>query len=483
MTILKEMLHKYKSLSTPVRASIWFTICSFIQKAISMITTPVFTRLLSTEEYGLFSVYQSWSSILFIIITLSISSGVFNNGMVKFEDDRDAYISSIQGLITISAVLLFCIYLLFSKDINNLLELPTIFVGLIFIQSYFEMPFSLWSSRQRFEHKYQKLVAVTLFIAIFSPILGVIGVLNTKTYKTEARIISFVFVQAIFGIWFLFYNQKHGKKWFNKVYWKYTLSLALPLIPHYLSMIVLQQADRIMISRMCGNDKAAIYSVSYSVSTIAITFINSINASFVPYIYQNIKRKEYQGIRSSANFLLVFVSCLSIFMMALGPELVSFFAPEQYHEAIWIIPPVASSVFFQFQYSLFSNVELYYEKKWYITTASICGALLNIILNHVFISSYGYVAAGYTTLFCYLAFAVFHYIMYRKTINTEISPKCYIYDIRFQLFSSLGVLCFMFGVLYTYKHLWLRYTIIIVIILLSFVFRKTILMKLRELKK
>ena len=97
---MKKILNKYHSLSNPVKASIWFTICNVLQKGISMITVPVFTRLLTTEQYGVYSVYQSWYSIIGVFATLNLYYGVFNNGMIKYEKDKNAFTSSMQGLTT-----------------------------------------------------------------------------------------------------------------------------------------------------------------------------------------------------------------------------------------------------------------------------------------------------------------------------------------------------------------------------------------------
>ena len=47
----------YKNMSLPAKASIWYMLCSVLQKGISVITTPIFTRILSTEQYGLVSIY------------------------------------------------------------------------------------------------------------------------------------------------------------------------------------------------------------------------------------------------------------------------------------------------------------------------------------------------------------------------------------------------------------------------------------------
>lgn len=54
MSVLKVCIEKYCSLPTLTKASLWFLVCSFIQKGISVISTPIFTRLLTPEEYGLF---------------------------------------------------------------------------------------------------------------------------------------------------------------------------------------------------------------------------------------------------------------------------------------------------------------------------------------------------------------------------------------------------------------------------------------------
>ena len=64
------MIDRYKKIPIAVRAGIWLTLCSLIQKGISVITVPVFTRILSTEDYGLVSVFVSWTNII-ILFTLT----------------------------------------------------------------------------------------------------------------------------------------------------------------------------------------------------------------------------------------------------------------------------------------------------------------------------------------------------------------------------------------------------------------------------
>ena len=77
---MSKLMNKYKSLPVQVRASFWFLICAFLQRGISTITTPIFTRLLSTAEYGQYSVFNSWLGIITVLVTLNLYSGVYTQG-------------------------------------------------------------------------------------------------------------------------------------------------------------------------------------------------------------------------------------------------------------------------------------------------------------------------------------------------------------------------------------------------------------------
>ena len=69
MSRMNKLLVKYRSIPVQVKASLWFLICAFLQKGISFITTPIFTRLLSTSEYGQYNVFNSWMNIIIVIVT------------------------------------------------------------------------------------------------------------------------------------------------------------------------------------------------------------------------------------------------------------------------------------------------------------------------------------------------------------------------------------------------------------------------------
>ncbi len=479
--VLKRISNLYSSLSEPVKASIWFTICNIVQKGISLLTTPIFTRILTTEQYGTYSVYQSWYSILTIIATLNLYAGVYNNGLTRFPEDRERLTSSLQGLSTAVTALLLVIYLSNKSFWNDQMNLSTVFMLAMFMELFFAPAYSFWAVGQRYDYKYRGIVITTIILAMGSPLLGVLAVISTE-YKAEARVLSYVFVQVAVGVVFYVYNIIRGKHFFIKKYWVFALKFNLPLVPHYLSMTVLNQSDRIMISGMVGTSEAAIYSVAYSVAMMMTVVVNAINNSFIPYTYKSIKSQDYAGIRKNSNFLLILVGSACILAMALGPELIKLFATEEYYDAIWVMAPVASSVYFMFLYPLFANIEFYFERTRFIMFASCAGAIVNIVLNYVFIRLFGYYAAGYTTLVCYILFAFAHYFFYRKIIKQELLGVTDLYDMKFVILFSIIILVMMLIMVLTYSSIILRYGVVCVLCFIAFIKREMIICKLKELK-
>ena len=122
---------KYRSLSVQAKAALWFTICSFLQKGISFITVPIFTRLMSTEEYGTYTVYLSWLQILTIMTSLYLFNGVYDNAMAKYEKQRDEYTSAMQGLTLVITGAVFALYCFTSGFWEKILNLPKSMILLI----------------------------------------------------------------------------------------------------------------------------------------------------------------------------------------------------------------------------------------------------------------------------------------------------------------------------------------------------------------
>ena len=464
MDTIKSFITKYKNIPIEVKASIYYTICSIIQKCIVLITLPLFTRLLTTTQYGEYSIYQSWMSIVIIFATLNLQYGSFDTAMIKFENDRDRYISSVQGLVTLLTLIIFIVYLLSPQFWNNVFELPTILMIAMFIEILMTTVIAFWNNKQRFIYKYKPMIMVTLFISIMSPLIGLIGVLSFQE-KGIARILGNTLVYVCIGLIVYLYHIYKGKALYSKEYWKYALRFNIPLVPYYLSQMIFNQSDRIMISRMCGVDQAALYSVAYQFAVVLVFVINSINSSFVPWTYRQIKAKSYDTIKKVTNVLVIFIAIMMLSLILFGPEAIMILGGNKYLDAIWVIPPVAGSLLFLFLSQLSINVMFYFEENTYLVKGSILSAVLNIVLNFILIPILGYVSAGYTTLFSYIAFWLCNLYYMNKTCKDKIDD--YQFDTLFDL-KKIFLLAIIFVVAiivlsFTYYVTWLRIVLIIVI--------------------
>lgn len=479
---MEKIISIYKNLHIAVKASVWFTICTVLQKGLSVITIPIFTRILTTEQYGVYSVFQSWLSIVTIFATLMLVGGVFNKGLIKFEDDRNAFISSIQGLSNTITTVILLAYLMFHNQINSIFVLntpnPTVLIIAMFIQLMTNPALGFWSAEQRFDYKYKSLVFVTIFIAIVTPLINLLVVIKSEL-KSEAWIITTCTINFFAGLVFWIRNFVRGKKFYSKKYWKYALKFNIPLIPHYLSQTVLNQSDRIMINNFCGANQAGIYSVAYSAAMIVTLVTTSINNSYMPWTFKSLKAKEYESLKKISNYILIIVAIMILCFIALAPEIISIFAPKDYYEAIWIIPPVAVSVYFMFLYSLFSNIQFYFEKTKFIMIASIIGAILNVILNWIFIPMYGYLVAGYTTLMCYIVFCLTHYYFMKYISRTNCNSVSF-YDINTIIIISCVLLVFSTLLMWLYQVWYVRYIFILIVIILMILKRKLIIEKMQD---
>lgn len=317
--------------------------------------------------------------------------------------------------------------------------------------------------------KYKKLVFVSLFITISGVIIGILGVVYSK-YKYEFRVSSPIFVTTFIGIILYLNTYKQADYKFTTKYWKYALVLSIPLLPHYLSIKILNQVDRVMITQMVGLSETGLYNLACTVSNLMIIATDAINRSMCPYVYKSIKNKNILPVRKMTSSILLVVMVVSFLEMLIAPELIKIFATDDYLDAIYVIPPVAMSIYFIFLYVVFANVEFYFEKTIFATIVSGIAAVMNIGMNYIFLKKYGYYAAGYTTLICYMLFALLHYWNYKRILKREPYLNG-IFDIRHVLLISFSGLALMGICLLLYRYSVIRFSLVIIIITISFYFR------------
>lgn len=470
--MLHKFCEKYNSLSVQLRATVWFFICSVLQKGISVITTPVFTRLLSAAEYGQYSVFNTWLSIISVIVTLQLAGGVYTMGIVKFKEEERVFTSSLQGLNLTLCLVWTIAYIVFRDFWNALFSLTTVQMLAMLVMIWASASFIFWMTTQRNAYRYRALVAVTLAVSLGKPVVGIFFVIHAQD-KVTARILGLMLVEVIAYSGFFASQMRKGKTFFSKKFWRYAIFFNLPLIPHYLSGSILASSDRIMIQKMVGDEQAGTYSLAYSVSMIMTMVNEALNKTMSPWLYQRMRKKDYSSMFKVVYPSLFLIACANLLLIAVAPEIVTLFAPKEYYEAIFVIPPIAMSVYANYLYLCFAPFEFYFEKRMWTTVGTLTSATVNILLNYTLIDFYGYYAAGYTTLFCYLLNSTMHYFFMRKVCKRYLddirpySPK------RLLLISSAFVIT-GFAYIPTYQNITARYLLTLFLLILLLFQRKRV---------
>lgn len=476
--MLSSFIKKYQTLSISTRASLWFLVCSVLQKGISVITTPIFTRILTATEYGQFGVFNSWLSVITVFVTFSLTSGVYTMGIVKFKEEENVFTSSLQGLNLTLCLFWMFIYTIFRSFWNELFDLTTVQMYAMLLMIWTSATFSFWMTTQRNQYKYRLLVFITLLVSILKPLLGFFLVVHSHD-KVTARILGLAIVELACYSIFFFIQMKKGKKFYSRKYWKYAIIFNFPLIPHYLSNVILVSSDRIMIQNINGESAAGIYTLAYTIASLMLMVNDALNKTMSPFIYQNIREKKYKSFNGVFITSLIIVGFCNLLLIAIAPEIIMIFAPSEYYDAVYVIIPVAMSGLFMYMYLGFAPFEFYFEKRVWTTLATFLSAVLNLFLNYIFINLCGYVAAGYTTLICFIINAWIHYYFMRKVCKENLN-NLKPYDVKILLVISSGfvILGLIFIPMYSYPVI--RYIFILIILLCAFINRKHFIPLLRS---
>ena len=478
---MTKLFKKFRDMPENLKATIVFAIASFATSGINYITTPIFTRLLTTAEYGIVSLYNSWFSIVqvFASVTL-IFPGILNVGLYDHRDNRWKYLSSMLGIITFSSLLLSVVYFCFRNAVNELFKLPTSVMILMLLMCFIQPATTFWTFKQRYEYKYKITFIVSVGSAVLAQVFSIISVIfaskHTDMNLAYVRLWSAGAVNlSVASVLFIYICLK-GKSFIDLPLWKKTFIVAIPLIPHYIGSVMLTSTDKIMISRMIGDEKTGIYSLAAILSAIGVLLWRALSVTYTPFVNAKLGERKFSEIRSAVKPLLMFVGVLCVITSLAAPEIIRILATEEYLEGVYVVPPVAAGIFIHALYDNFTAISFFHKKSMRIMIATVTAAATNIVLNYFLINSFGYIAAGYTTLASNLVLTGMHYINARQIEKEEV------YDPKFSLLSVIGVTvaCLLCNLVYSFFII--RYIIIVLLLAVLFVKRKLLIDTLISMK-
>jgi len=436
-----------------LKSGLWYTASNFLVKGIGFLTTPIFARILSQNDFGLYNNFLSWLSILIIITTLNLDSTLIR-ARYDYENTFDEYILSVNILSKISTIIWFLVFNAFSEQFTHFFGMERTHINLMTLYLFFLPSINMFQAREKYYFEYKKTVFTSVALCIITAVLSVLLVLMLDS-KLDGRILGYVFPTVIFGIAFDLFFVKNGRK-IKTEYWRYALPISLPFILHLLSLTLLNSTDRVMINHMCGSKETALYSLAYTCGAIVTVLAASLNSAYAPWLGEKLNLNKLSEIKKFSYKYISMFSILAIGIMLVTPEILLIIGGNNYVEAKYVMPPVTMGCVCQFIYMMLVNVEQFKKKTLGMSIASLIAALINLGLNFLLIPYYGYIAAAYTTLVGFVCLLCMHMFLVYKIGYKNV------YDYRFISLVIVSGLFFTLIINWLYSYAILRYSLLVV---------------------
>lgn len=375
-----------------------------------MITFPYASRVLGVENFGKFNFGLSLVSYISIIAALGTSNYAIREGS-RIKEDKNKlnnFVNEIFTLNLISTILAYLILvtlLIFWKKLDD-------YILLILVQSTVILFTTLgidWINSIKEDYFY--ITFRYIICQFISLILMFIFVKNTSDYIVYAfvnasatilaNISNFYYVKKQYNIKLRFISLNRTFKHFAPVLIMFGSSLA---------SVIYINSDILLLGILKSDVEVGYYSVSVKVYTLVKQVINAIMVVMIPRISFELSKNNQKAIKIMLENLQNFIFLITLPMVSglycLSPQIIELFAGKSYIYGVSSLQILSFSLFFAVFANYFVNVIMipFKREKFFLIT-TIVSAILNILLNFIFIPIMGMNAASFSTVLSELVLA------------------------------------------------------------------------------
>jgi O-antigen/teichoic acid export membrane protein len=374
-----------------------------IGNAVPILTLPIFSRILTVEEFGVFALSQVYAIFINGISNFGLTIGYERNFFENKEKIKRAGLLFSTLLFVISTFAFFAILTFIFKEPLSKLIIGSEKYSYILFWSYCSTGMTslkaffliyLKNTENAKAHVWYTIdenligVVLSLFMVAYLK-LGVIGLI-------WGPLIASALVFVVLSIRFL----RELPLVFNKQLLKESLKISLPLTPRIFFGVIGNQFDKYMIGLLSSVGGAGIYNLGQKIANIVFTFMTAVQNVFAPQVYKRMFEMDKEaGGRSIGAYLtpFIYISISGALIVSLfSEEIIILLTPKSYHDAIEIVS-ILSMLFATYFFG--KQPQLIYAKKTSITSwLTLVGIALNILINIPFIYLWGMLGAAYGTL-------------------------------------------------------------------------------------
>lgn len=389
-----------------LKAGVFYIFAQLFIRGISFLTTPLYTRLLTTAQYGQIKVYESWLLIAVPVMSLCLWKSVDRAKYDLDEQGYNAYVSSNHTLSYISIGICFLVCLVFKDQVEAFCHMDDVmfYVGFGYVFAYSSILFMQRREKQMMRYKASTLI--TLLTVVPATVISLAWMYWGKQNGMQQelvhyRVISFYGIHIVGGIVVIVLLTLQGRKLVAKEFWKYGLLYSLPLIPEAISIQIMNQADKIMVQNMVSDEASGLIGLGTTVSFIIWILEDSVWNAWQPWLFEKISRRETKDVQEPWKVLMHGFGLISWCIVMLAPEIVLILGGSRYYSVIWLVTPMVTGTLFRFYSYSYTAIQNYHKKTEYVALGTLLAMMINVVLNYFCIRQFGYQAAAYTTAVSY----------------------------------------------------------------------------------
>ena len=418
------------------------TICT---KLLTFFLLPLYTGLLSTEEYGIVDLFTTIISLVVPIISLQIEQGLFRFLIDNRKDEKKKkeLISTSIVFVIINVLVYLIIFIIISPFIHNDYKyfLATNVIACLFSTLLLQIARGFGNNKE-----YSVAGVITAFFTIICNILFLVEL----HLKVNGMLLG-TLIGYLLGIIYLFtkiriyhyFSFRHCKKDSLKKLLKYSI----PLVPNQLSWWVFNTSDRVIVSILLGLSSNGILSISYKFSSAFVLLYNIFNMSWMESMSLHINDKDVENyFNKTVNTIFNFFAAIAILIIAFMPILFDLLINKNYIESYNLIPISLLATICQVVVGLVSVVYVAKNDTKALANTAILSAVINIVVHLGLIRFIGLYAALISTFISYLIFAIYRsYDVNKKYIRVKYDSNKFI--ILF-IISAIILICYYLNNLY-----------------------------------
>lgn len=390
-------------------------------QAISFISIPLVTRLLSPDEYGTYNVFLSYIGIFSVVLTLNLSSSV-GRYFYENKDDFNSFVGTVILVTTIQLAVSTVIFVSVLDKLSASFALPAGLIMMMPIVTFIILVDSLFQQIYQGLKESKKIAVVTIWRTYLTFGLGIVIVLLLASNRYRGLIWGQIIVGLVISAYLLRQMRPYISWKFEARHLRYIFSYSIPLIPYTLSGVILDQFDRIMINSYSGSASAGLYSFAYNIGMLLSVFSGALYQAWMPNYFEYMNKKDFSSLDLNAERMFRIILLAAAFLMFFGQNIGQLLAGRNYHESLHIVPVIVLGYVFYAIFPLYAWSMGYGYRTVWVSVIVLAAGIVNILLNRIFIPRYGYEAAAYATLVSFILMAFMAWFANRFLLHLYTTP-------------------------------------------------------------